>query len=99
MMPGERLAAADMVPVDECPLQRFKKKLPLILNLLAFLVFFLAAVAFKFTDVLPVTYRVVDCRDLVPVTDSTSETSWVEIDDAYFATSVVAFAVLLVSLG
>lgn len=77
--------------------QRFKNNLPLVLTIISSVLLAIFAVILKFGDLIAVTYRDVECKDILPYHDSYTDMGWIDIDDEYFAASVIGFAILSVS--
>lgn len=77
--------------------QRLKKNVPFILSISSSVLLAIFAVLLKFTGIFPVTYRVVECNDILGYQETSNGAAWFDIDDEYFAVSITAFSMLLVS--
>lgn len=78
---------------------RLSQNLPIVLSAMFSAIIAVTAILLKFTDIFPVTYRVVDCKDILPYQETGADVSWIDIDDEYFAISVIGLSILLVSFG
>ena len=76
---------------------RLRKNVPFILSVCSSAFLAVTAIVLKFTDIFSVTYRVVECKDILPYQETSADVSWIDIDDEYFAASIIGFAVLMVS--
>lgn len=75
---------------------RLRRNLPIIATICCTLMLGTAALLFKFTDTVPVFYRFTDCKDVLPYHETSPAVVWVDIEDEFFAASVVGLASLLV---
>ena len=75
---------------------RLRRNLPIIATICCTLILGTGALLFKFTDAVPVFYRFTDCKDVLPYHETSPAVVWVDIEDEFFAASVVGLASLLV---